>query len=113
MGQPVTTNPWMIALINMTVVFGVLYFLSLIIAFIQFIDPTKKKASKVENNVVTTEPAPVASVQDDMQIIAVIAAAISAYGYSPAQIACIRRKDGQAWAQAARVEAVTVRNQMF
>lgn len=43
MGQPVTTNPFMIALINMTVVFGVLYGLSLLIKLIRLIDPTQKK----------------------------------------------------------------------
>jgi len=43
MGQPITTNPVLIALINMTVVFAVLYGLSLVIRLIQFIDPTQKK----------------------------------------------------------------------
>ena len=43
MGQPVTTNPWLIMFINMTIVFSVLYGLSLIIRLIKIIDPTKKK----------------------------------------------------------------------
>lgn len=43
MGQPVTTNPLLISLINMTVVFAVLYGLSLIIRLIKVIDPTQKK----------------------------------------------------------------------
>jgi hypothetical protein len=42
-GQPVTTNPILIALINMTVVFAVLYGLSLVVRLIQVIDPTQKK----------------------------------------------------------------------
>jgi hypothetical protein len=43
MGHPVTTNPFIIMLINMTVVFVVLYGLSLLIRLIHIIDPTKKK----------------------------------------------------------------------
>ena len=43
MGHPVTTNPFIIMLINMTVVFVVLYGLSWMIRLIHLIDPTKKK----------------------------------------------------------------------
>jgi hypothetical protein len=43
MGQPITTNPVLIAMINMTVVFTVLYGLSWMIRLITLIDPTKKK----------------------------------------------------------------------
>ena len=41
---PVTTNPWLIALINMTIVFGVLIALGVMMSLIQVVDPTKKKA---------------------------------------------------------------------
>lgn len=41
---PVTTNPWLIALINMTIVFGVLIVLGLLMHVIEMIDPTKKKS---------------------------------------------------------------------
>ena len=41
---PVTTNPWLIALINMTSVFGVLIALGAMMSVLQIIDPTKKKA---------------------------------------------------------------------
>ena len=41
---PVTTNPWLIALINMTIVFGVLIVLGMMMSVLQIIDPTKKKA---------------------------------------------------------------------
>ena len=41
---PVTTNPWLIAIINMTIVFGVLIALGLLMSLIQVVDPTKKKA---------------------------------------------------------------------
>ena len=40
----VTTNPWLIALINMTIVFGVLIALGMMMSVLQIIDPTKKKA---------------------------------------------------------------------
>lgn len=48
-GQPITTNPILIALINMTVVFAVLYGLSLVVRLIQVIDPTQKKRGKKQN----------------------------------------------------------------
>lgn len=117
MGQPITTNPWLIALINMSVVFGVLASLGLVIGAIRMIDPTQKKTAKVESKVEAPVAAPAAApvaVQSNDDVIAVIAAAIASYGYSFSQIACIRRvSGGEGWAQAARVEAVTVRNQMF
>ena len=43
---PVTTNPWLIALINMTIVFGVLIALGILMNLLQVIDPTKKKVAK-------------------------------------------------------------------
>jgi sodium pump decarboxylase gamma subunit len=39
-----TENPWLIAAINMTIVFGVLIVLGLLMVLIHAIDPTKKKA---------------------------------------------------------------------
>ena len=41
MTQPITTNPFIIMLINMTVVFAVLWGLSLLVKLIHIIDPTK------------------------------------------------------------------------
>ena len=41
---PVTTNPWLIALINMTIVLGVLIALGVMMSLLQVVDPTKKKA---------------------------------------------------------------------
>ncbi len=38
-----TTNPWLIAVINMTIVFGVLAVLGLVINAIRLLDPTNKK----------------------------------------------------------------------
>lgn len=48
MGQPVTTNPVLIAMINMVVVFAVLYGLSLIVNLIRIIDPTQKKKDSLK-----------------------------------------------------------------
>lgn len=42
-GQAVTTSPMMIMVINMTIVFAVLYGLSLVIQLIQYVDPTREK----------------------------------------------------------------------
>ncbi len=41
---PVTTNPWLIALINMTIVFGALIALGVLMSVLQIIDSTKAKA---------------------------------------------------------------------
>ena len=38
----VTSNPWLIAIINMTIVFAVLYFLGILMGLIHKIDPTKE-----------------------------------------------------------------------
>ena len=40
---PVTTNPWLIAVINMAIVFGVLIALGLLMNLLQVLDPTKTK----------------------------------------------------------------------
>ena len=40
---PVTTNPWLIAVINMVIVFGVLIALGLLMNLLQVLDPTKVK----------------------------------------------------------------------
>ena len=43
MGHPVTTNPLIIMLINMSIVFAVLIGLSVMIRLIHLVDPTKEK----------------------------------------------------------------------
>lgn len=43
MVESTTVNPWMLSLINMTIVFAVLGALGAIISFIKIIDPTQKK----------------------------------------------------------------------
>lgn len=107
MGHPVTTNPFIIMLINMTVVFIVLASLSLVIRLIHYVDPTVKKeapkeAPKVapEPPVETPEPVVESGVSDE--VIAVIAAALSAYGCSAGQIRAVRPIDRPGWKQSGR-----------
>ena len=113
MDQSTMTNPLMISFINMTVVFAVLYALVWVIKFIQIIDPTQKK------NVAKTEAAPAAapeladSDQNETEVVVLIAAAIAAYGFSASQIVAIRPIGGEAWSQAARLDAVNARTQLF
>ena len=52
---PVTTNPWLIAAINMTIVFGVLAMLGFLMKVIYFVDPTRQK--KTANPVAAPAPA--------------------------------------------------------
>lgn len=60
---------------------------------------------------VTTPPD--AATEITTQIAAVIAAAISAYGYSQSSIVSIRRVEGKTWALAGRLASTTVRAQMY
>lgn len=115
---PVTTNPWLIALINMTIVFGVLIALGVMMSLLQVIDPTKKKADAPK-----VAPAPAAApaaapvaapaASNNDEIIAVIAAAVAALGCSAEDIAYVRRLPNAGWTNAARVEANTVRKECF
>jgi glutaconyl-CoA decarboxylase len=58
MSQPVTTNPFIIMLINMTVVFLVLIALGVVINLIHYFDPTKPKAKPEEAPAPAPAPAP-------------------------------------------------------
>ena len=120
MGQPITTNPFLIAAINMTVVFAVLYGLSLMIRLITLIDPTQKKktalaeTSKIlqqDSAAVDTAATTAQDEHDEMMIL--FTAAIAAYGHSGAKIVAIRPVGGSTWSQAARMEGVSLRNGMF
>lgn len=114
---PVTTNPWLIALINMTIVFGVLIALGACMSVLQIIDPTKKKSNApVAAAAPKAAPAaaPVAApVQDNNEIIAVIAAACAACGCSADQVASIRIAGSKSWIMNARCEAISVRKECF
>ena len=94
--SPVTTNPLIIMLINMTVVFIVLVALIYLIKLIHFVDPTKEKPkpSQAEDDeplvavksASAPEPAPPSApvVEEGIkpEVIAAISAAIAAYGFS-------------------------------
>ncbi|MCD8360385.1 MAG: OadG family protein [Acidaminococcaceae bacterium] len=113
---PVTTNPWLVALINLTIVFGVLASLGVLMKIIYMVDPTRQK--KTANTVAAPAPAAApaavaAPVQDDSEIIAVIAAAVAALGHSAEEIACVRRLPEAGWTQNARIEAISVRKECF
>ena len=93
-GQAVTTNPWLIMAINMTVVFVVLILLGVLMEIVHLVDPTKKKKEvpKAETTVVApaASVAPSASAQNEEEVVAAIVGAIVAMGYSSEQIASIR-----------------------
>lgn len=92
--SPVTTNPLIIMMINMTVVFIVLVVLMYLIKLIHIVDPTKPKAEPAQESdeeplvaVKSTSapapaPAPVIEEGISPEVIAAISAAISAYGFS-------------------------------
>ena len=88
MSHPVTTNPLIIMLINMTVVFLVLIALGVVINLIHYIDPTKPKAVPEEaapakpEPVSEPEPAAAAPVEEGIspEVVAVIAAAVASMG---------------------------------
>lgn len=114
MKGPVTSDPFLIAVINMTIVFGVLGALGIMIELIHLVDPTKTPKAPTVIPVAT----PVAEIveentQDDAAIVSVIAAAVMAMGYSSEQIAYIGRLDQKSWANNSRIEAVSTRSQMF
>lgn len=111
MGNAVTTNPVIIMMINMTVVFAVLYGLSLMIRLIHLIDPTRKKEEKapVPAPVVKAPQAAATPVVEEgipTEVVAVIAAAITACGYSSSQIRTIRPLQRSGWKQAGRFDGM-------
>ena len=105
MGHPVTTNPLIIMMINMTVVFFVLVALSGLIHLIHMVDPTKEPEvadggsgdesaesaaiiAKLQENSSASE-APQVEEGISPEVIAAISAAISAYGFS-GQVKAVR-----------------------
>lgn len=112
MSQPVTTNPLIIMLINMTVVFLVLIALGLVINLIHMIDPTRPKEQKQEEAVPAAPaeetPVPVAEAAApeegiSPEVVAVIAAAIASYGYGMEQIRAIRPIQRDGWKNSGRM----------
>lgn len=107
MSEPVTTNPFVIMLINMTVVFIVLIALGLVINLIHAIDPTKEKEKPKAVPAPAAPapapaPAPIAADGVSPEVIAVIAAALASYGYRPAAIRAVRPLERSGWKNAGR-----------
>lgn len=108
MSEPVTTNPFVIMLINMTVVFIVLVALGLVINLIHAIDPTKEKAAPQKEapapapTPAAPAPEPVSADGVSPEVIAVIAAALASYGYGPAAIRAVRPIERVGWKNAGR-----------
>ena len=95
-GQPVTTNPILIMVINMTIVFGVLFLLGYVIRFIHWADPTKKKLVKekqsdeVQQVPIVQEIKP-EGLANEKELLAVVTTAIMAYGYKNVRIKSIKK----------------------
>ena len=112
--SPVTTNPLIIMMINMTVVFIVLISLSFLIRLIHFIDPTKPKEKPEESSAdeeplvavkSSSTPAPEPVVEEGVtpEIVAAISAAIAAYGFA-GQVRAVRiiNHESTPWRASAR-----------
>ena len=115
MGHPATTNPFIIMMINMTVVFFVLIALGGLIHLIHLIDPTKPKEIPEDDSNESAENAAIIAKLKEQQsapieeipqveegitpeIIAAISAAITAYGFS-GQVRAVRivGREGNGW----------------
>lgn len=109
------TNPAVIMLINMTIVFAVLALLNLFIRLIHFIDPTKEKKAPVAAPKAALRkaapakaaaPAPVVAAGVSGETVAAIAGALAAYGIGFSQIRAIRPAARNSWAGAARIDGL-------
>lgn len=107
MGHPATTNPFIIMMINMTVVFFVLVALGGLIHLIHVFDPTKKSDEREDNELSESaeNAAIIAKLKEQQsapqveepqveegitpEIVAAISAAITAYGFS-GQVRAVR-----------------------
>lgn len=97
-GHAVTTNPFLIMVINMVIVFSVLWILGYIIRLIHWIDPTKKKAAPeiapaavTAQPVQTIEPADEGQIRRERTLVAIVTTAIMAYGYQNVKVKSIKR----------------------
>ena len=105
MHQPVTDNPFVIMVINMVIVFAVLTAIWWLIDLTHIIDPKKKKAEPPAAAPAAPAPAPAPAAPAapavpaglSMETVAVIAAAVTACGYSVEQIHAIRPAEQPAW----------------
>lgn len=111
--SPVTTNPLIIMMINMTVVFIVLVSLMFLIKLIHMVDPTKKPEKhhtpEEEEPLVAVksepEPEPLPVVEEGIkpEVIAAISAAITAYGFA-GKVRAVRiiNHEGTPWKASAK-----------
>lgn len=110
MGTQVS-NPIVIMLINMTIVFAVLFVLSLYIRLIHKIDPTAKPAPAAPKVEAPKAAAPAAKPEVQKGIagetVAAIAAALASVGIGFSQVKAIRVADRPGWTNAARNEGLT------
>lgn len=96
-GSPVTTDPTLIMLINMTIVFVVLYLLGLVIQLIHLIDPTKNKEQPIiselpdVSSVQQESAASAALSMEEKELAAVVTTAIMATGYQNVKINSIKK----------------------
>lgn len=111
--SPVTTNPLIIMMINMTVVFIVLVVLMYLIKLIHFIDPTKEPEAKdvpeeeeplvAVKSEVAPIPEPVIEEGIKPEVIAAISAAIAAYGFAgKVKAVKILNHEGTPWRASAK-----------
>ena len=96
--------------INMTIVFAVLIGLSFMIKLVHMIDPTKEKEKPAAAPAPKAAPAPApaspaAPAVDPNLNIAVIAAAVAAYG-GDAKIVAIRPMESTGWKNVGRANGV-------
>ena len=111
---PVTTNPWLIAIINMTIVFAVLIALGVLMSLIQVVDPTKKKAATPAAAAPAPKAVAAAPKADNGALIAVIAAAVAAaQGCSAEDVAVLSISKAKSWTSNAFVDAVSARKDSF
>ena len=114
MHQPVTDNPFVIMFINMVIVFGVLTAIWGLIELTHRLDPTKKKAEPPAAVPAAAMPAPVPAAPAapvvpaglNTETVAVIAAAVTACGYSAEQIHAIRPAEQPAWRDFGRAKGM-------
>ena len=105
MHQPVTNNPFVIMVINMVIVFAVLTAIWGLIELTHRLDPTKKKAEPPAAAPARPAPAPAPAAPAapavpaglSTETVAVIAAAVTACGYSAEQIHAIRPAEQPVW----------------
>ena len=114
MHQPVTDNPFVIMVINMVIVFAVLTAIWGLIELTHRLDPTKKKEEPPAAAPARPAPAPAPAAPAapavpaglSTETVAVIAAAVTACGYSAEQIHAIRPAEQPAWRNFSRASGM-------